>query len=108
MELRLKVKVWIEDREGQPLLSLGKFELLKEIEKSGSIKEAARRLGLPYKKAHSYVKLLEQRLGKKIFVRKRGEGTRLTPEGKRLLELYSEVLKEFEELTKELEKGLRL
>jgi len=102
---KIKYRVWVE-KEGEPIISYGKYLLLKEIEKTGSIKEAAERLGFPYKKAHSYVKLIEERLGKPIFKRKRGEGTILTPEGKNLLRKYERILEEFEKFTRQLEDKL--
>ncbi len=103
---KIKFRIWIEKEEGEPIISLGKYLLLKEIEKTGSIKDAAERLGYPYKKAHSYVKLIEERIGKPIFKRKRGEGTVLTEEGKKLLDKYEKILKEFENFSRKLEKEL--
>ena len=104
--MRIKFRVWLENEKGEPVLSLGKYLLLKEIERTGSIKEAAKKLGYPYKKAHSYVKLVEERLGKKIFSRKRGEGTALTAEGKELIQKYEKLLEEFEKLSRRAEKEL--
>ncbi len=106
MARKVKFRIWVEKGEGEPILSLGKYLLLKEIDKTGSIKEAAKRLGYPYKKAHSYVKLIEDRLGKPIFLRKRGEGTVLTETGKELLRKYEILLKKFEELASSLEEEL--
>ncbi|NPB04798.1 MAG: LysR family transcriptional regulator [Aquificae bacterium] len=103
--MKLRYKVWFE-KDGKPLLSSGKYELLKQIEKTGSIKRAAASLGIPYKKAHLYVKLLEERFGKPLFHRERGKGTTLTPEGRKLLETYERVLKAFDELAGRLEKLL--
>jgi len=102
---KIKFKIWVE-KEGEPIISYGKYLLLKEIEKTGSIKRAAEKLGYPYKKAHSYVKLIEERVGKPIFKRKRGEGTILTAEGKKLLERYERILKEFQKLSARLEREL--
>jgi len=103
--MEIKFKIWLEE-DGLPILSLGKYELLREIEKTGSIKEAAENLGLPYKKAHIYVKLLEERLGCRIVRRERGRGTTLTDKGKKLLELYDRIIKECQKKVKELEEEL--
>ncbi|RTZ59591.1 MAG: ModE family transcriptional regulator [Gammaproteobacteria bacterium] len=102
--MKVRFKVWLEKDE-LPLLSMGKYHLLKEVEKTGSIKAAAENLGLPYKKAHLQLKLLEERLGYRILKRERGKGTVLTEEGKKLLELYGEILKKFQQLAEELEKN---
>jgi len=103
--MEIRFKVWLE-KDGQPILSWGKYLLLKEIEKTGSIKWAAQNLGIPYKKAHVYVKLLEERLGYKILEKVRGRGTVLTDKGKELLETYEGIIKKFEALAKELENEL--
>jgi molybdate transport repressor ModE-like protein len=103
--MQIRFKVWLES-EGIPLLSMGKYLLLKEVKKTGSIKVAAQNLGIPYKKAHSQLKLLEERLGFKILQRERGKGTVLTEEGKKLLDLYGEILEEFQQLAKKLEEKL--
>ena len=105
--MKIKFKVWLEE-SGEPILSLGKYKLLKEIERTGSIKRAAQNLNIPYKKAHSYIKLIEARTGKKIFTRERGIGTKLTPEGKKLMEIYESILKNFELLKEKLQKEFNL
>ena len=103
--MEIKFKVWFEE-DGLPILSVGKYHLLKEIEKTGSIREAAFNLGLPYKKAHIYIKLAEQRLGYPLVKRERGKGAQLTSQGKKLLQLYEEAVAEFQKKAKELEKKL--
>jgi molybdate transport system regulatory protein len=103
--MEIHFKVWLE-KDGKPLLSWGKYVILKEIEKTGSIKEAAENLGIPYKKAHIYVKLLEERLGYPILERVRGKGTTLTDKGKELLETYEGIVEKFSELARELENEL--
>jgi molybdate transport system regulatory protein len=103
---KIKFRIWVEKGEGEPVISLGKYLLLKEIEKTGSIKDAAERLGYPYKKAHSYVKLIEKRIGKPIFKRKRGEGTVLTEAGKELVRKYEVIMEKFSKLAQELEEEL--
>lgn len=104
--MEIRFKVWLE-KDRDPLLSWGKYLLLKEIEKTGSIKEAAENLGIPYKKAHIYVKLLEERLGYPILERVRGKGTTLTEKGKELLNTYERIFEKFEKLSEELEKELK-
>ncbi len=103
--MKIRFKVWLE-KDGLPLLSFGKYLLLKEVQKTGSIKRASENLGIPYKKAHLYIKLLEERFGKPLFKRERGKGTLLTEEGEKLLRTYRRILSEFEKLSKELEKEL--
>lgn len=104
--MRVNFKVWLEE-EDLPLLSFGKYLLLEEVEKTGSIKRASEKLGIPYKKAHIYLKLLEERLGFKVLERERGRGTRLTEEGKKLLHLYGEVVRDFQKLAEKWNEKLK-
>jgi len=104
---RVKFKLWLEDPSGEPLISWSKYLLLKEVEKTGSIKRAAQKLGIPYKKAHIYLKLLEERTGSKLLLRKRGKGTFLTEEGKKLLSLYGEILEDLNRVAKKWEERLK-
>ena len=93
--MRVRFKVWLEER-GEPVISEGKYRLLKEIDRTGSILEASKRLGLTYKRAHSQIRAMEERLGRKVLERRRGRGARLTEAGRELVGLYERVLKEFE------------
>ena len=96
--MRVRFKVWFE-KDGKPVISEGKYCLLREVEKTGSIKRASENLGLTYKRAFSQIKGMEERLGYRVLERKRGKGAVLTEEGKRLLEEYDRVLKAFKELS---------
>lgn len=98
--MRVRFKVWLEI-EGEPIISEGKYRLLKEIEKVGSIMGAAKNLGLTYKRAHSQIKSIEERLGKKILERRRRKGAKLTKEGLKLIKEYEKI---YEELKKCAEK----
>ena len=102
--MRVRFKVWLEEGE-EPIISEGKYRLLKEIERTGSILEASRRLGLTYKRAHSQIKSIEERLGEKIVERKRGKGATITQAGRELLRTYERVLSEFERIARDLSEG---
>ncbi len=95
--MRVRCKVWIETDDGKPIMSEGKYRLLKEIGNLNSIKLASEKLGLTYKRAHSQIKTLEKRLGKKVIKAQRGKGAFLTEEGKKLISIYEELLKKFQE-----------
>ena len=100
--MRIRCKVWIETDEGKPIISEGKYRLLKEVEKLGSIKTASEKLGLTYKRAHSQIKAIERNLGKKIVIAQRGKGAFLTQEGRDLISFYEDVLNRFKDLCKGL------
>ncbi|WP_164930579.1 winged helix-turn-helix domain-containing protein [Aquifex aeolicus] len=100
--MKLKYKIWFEI-DGEPVITKLKYELLKNIEKTKSIKKASELLNISYKKALEHIKAMEKRLGKKIVVRERGKGAYLTKEGKKLMEMYERAKKEFEKTARLIE-----
>lgn len=100
--MKLKYKIWFEV-DGEPVITELKYKLLKEIERTKSIKKAAEILNISYKKALEHIKVIEKRLGKRIVIRERGKGAYLTPEGKKLIEVYEKAKKEFEKTARLIE-----
>jgi molybdate transport repressor ModE-like protein len=102
----IKYKIWIE-KDGDIIIGMGREKLLREIEKTGSIKKASENIGISYKKAIEYIKAMEKRTGKKIVETFRGGankgGAKLTPFAKKLLKDFEEILKRFEKLKSSLE-----
>ncbi len=96
--MRVRFKVWLE-KDGKPVISEGKYRLLREVEKTGSIRRASENLGLTYKRAFSQIKGMEERLGYRVLERRRGKGAVLTEEGRRLLEEFERILKVFKEVS---------
>ena len=92
--MQVKSKVWIEI-DGLPFLGEGRRNLLLNIEKMGSISCAAKELGISYKKAWSYIKNMEDRLGmtlvRKCVGGKGGGGTTLTREAKSLINKFDQL-----------------
>ena len=89
-QINVRSKVWLEDN-GAPLMGAGRAELLRTVERTGSINAAAKELGMDYRKAWGLVDSMEKRLKFKLVVRRRGgrgRGTSLTDECRRLLDLY--------------------
>jgi len=90
--VRVKFKVWLECGNGA-LLGEGGVELLRAIQETGSLKEAARRLNYSYAFAWRYLRKLEDRLGLKLVRTFRGGkvggAAELTEEALRLLEIYT-------------------
>ena len=97
--MKLRYKIWFE-KDGEPILTELKYRILKEIERTHSIKKTAENLGISYKKALEHIKIMEKRLGIKIVVRKRGRGAFLTEKGKELIKKYEEAKKLFENVAK--------
>ena len=59
--MEIKVKIWIEDNKQNLIFGSGKTEILKEIEKTGSISDASKNLNMNYKKTWSHIKILEDK-----------------------------------------------
>ena len=76
----------------QIALGPGKVALLEEIERSGSISKAARKLGLSYRRAWTLVdtmnKSFESYLVRGSAGGKRGGGAYLTPLGAKMVKAY--------------------
>ena len=84
----VRSKIWLEF-QGRPFLGDGRYRLLAEVDRSGSINAAAKALGISYRKAwsqldamenHAPFLLLERRIGGKG-----GGATRLTAAARELL-----------------------
>jgi molybdate transport repressor ModE-like protein len=109
--VEVKYKVWVE-KDGEILIGLGKDELLRQIEKTGSIRQAAENMGITYRKAIYFIDAMEKRSGKKIVETFRGGagggGSKLTEYGKQLLNEFEKVVKEFEKAKRRSSKGLKV
>lgn len=91
----VRSKVWLEVK-GEPVFGEGKKRLLEAIERHGSINRAAREAGVSYRRAWSYIRAMETRLGTKLVETERGGdgggGTKLTEEARRLIRMYEGLL----------------
>lgn len=99
--LQVRSKIWLEI-EGEPVFGQGRCELLRRIQKAGSINAAAKGMGIPYRKAWTYIDAMERRMGVPLVIRQKGgagggEST-LSPRAVALLEKYQSLKKGFDEL----------
>ncbi|MFH1848329.1 MAG: LysR family transcriptional regulator [Candidatus Omnitrophota bacterium] len=92
--MKVKSKVWLEKRNGL-ILGEGKAQLLKEIDRSGSINKAAQSMGVSFRKAWSSVTAVEKRLGARLIERQKGGsnggGSLLTPSARTLIRKYDRL-----------------
>lgn len=100
MNLEVRSKIWLEV-DGQPVFGQGRDRLLRLVGTSGSINAAAREMGIPYRKAWSYIDAMEKRLGFSLVTRvKGGSGggeSSLTPQAVALLEKFESLQEGFNE-----------
>ncbi len=86
--LKIKSRHWIVDDQDRIIMGEGRKEILETIEKTGSINKTAKLMKMSYKGVWSKIKVTEQYLGRSIIHSDRRDGSRLTTEGKVLLEKY--------------------
>jgi len=89
--MEAKAKLWVE-QDGAIVLSGYRVRLLQHIAESGSLAEAARRMGLSYRRAWGKIREIEKNLGVRLVESEvggaGGGGTRLTHVGERIVALY--------------------
>lgn len=100
--------LWIEC-DNERFFGPGRVQLLEGIEKTGSINQAAKLMGMSYKKAWEMVNDLNTRAAKPFVVTQaggeKGGGSVVTAEAKELVKYHKQLRKRFLNfLTKETEK----
>jgi molybdate transport system regulatory protein len=88
--LKAVCKIWL-DNKGKAF-GEGPCELLKRVEESCSLHQAAGEMGMSYSKAWKLIQTMEKRLGFGLLDKKiggtSGGGSRVTPQGRDLLRRY--------------------
>lgn len=89
--MEIRSKFWIEINK-DPVFGRGRRFLLEAIDTYGSINQAAKEINISYRKAWSYLKVMEERLGIRLVERyvggRNGGGAVLTDEAREFLEKY--------------------
>jgi molybdate transport system regulatory protein len=97
--LEIRSKLWIETG-GEPVFGKGRRILLEAIGTYGSINQAAKEVNISYRKAWSYIRAMEERLGIKLIDRqvggRNGGGASLTDEARMFLRQYGELEQDIE------------
>jgi molybdate transport system regulatory protein len=88
--MKIAYKIWL-DHHGKAFGD-GPCELLRGVQKTKSLHQAALQMGMSYSKAWRLIGTIEKRLGFALLERKTGGlsggGSRITPEAKRLMDRY--------------------
>ena len=92
--LKLLSKQWIVDEDNNIIISEGRKEILETIERTGSINRTSKTMKMSYKGVWSRIKATEEYLKGRIVDTDRKLGSRVTKEGKVLLEKYKKLKKE--------------
>ena len=87
-ELKLKSSQWIVDENNNIIIGEGRAKILENIDKTGSMNQAAKMMKMSYKAVWSKIKATEKHMNACIVHTDRKEGSRLSKDGKDLLEKY--------------------
>ena len=87
--LRLKSRQWIVDERDRMIIGEGRKEILETIDRTGSINQTAKLMKMSYKGVWGKIKATEEYYKIRVVHTDRKAGTRLTTEGRALLEKYS-------------------
>lgn len=91
--------IHLNHREKGAIMKSEHFALLQTIDEINSLKEAAEKLGISYRKAWGHIKTMEEELGFSLVNRQRGGAqggkTTLTEDGLKLINAYGELREEF-------------
>ena len=86
-------RIYLLDGQGQRFFGEGPCRLLLAVEETGSLRAAAQSMGMAYTKALKLLNRAERAWGCPLTCRQTGGrdggGSRLTPQGKELLEKYA-------------------
>jgi molybdate transport system regulatory protein len=101
MKKTIRVRCWV-DMDGVKFFGPGRAELLQLIEKSGSIAQAAKEMGMSYRKAWAMVDEMNSR-GRKPYVTRykggeNGGGAELTETGRKVLTAYRKFMEKIDTL----------
>jgi molybdate transport system regulatory protein len=87
-QLKLKSSQWIVDENNNIIIGEGRAKILENIEKTGSMNQAAKLMKMSYKAVWSKIKATEKHLNACIVHTDRKDGSRLSQDGKKLLKRY--------------------
>lgn len=103
-KLDAKFKLWLDTADGKGAIGDGKWQLLKTIEKKGSLVAACNSLHISYRKAWGDIKNVQDALDITIVEKHRGGkdggSSGLTKEGKELVKAYTKFHSEVDKVLK--------
>ena len=87
-KLKLRSSQWIVDADNNIIIGEGRAKILEHIDQTGSMYQAAKLMKMSYKAVWSKIKATEKHMKARIVYTDRKEGSRLSKEGKDLLQKY--------------------
>ena len=107
-DIFLKYKVWLDDIKENEVISENCLKLITHIHSTGSLKAAADKMGISYRKAWGDLKETEENLGFSLVDKSRGGQhggqSNLTEDGLELINAYNELLEDINTSIKKVTK----
>ena len=104
-KLSVRSKVWLE-LNGKPFLGEGRYNILKSIDRYGSISRASEETGVSYRRIRGAIYLMEKNIGLELVNRSRGGavggGAAITETARELMSLFESQEKGIRESVDEL------
>jgi len=96
---RVNGSLWLEG-DGTRFFGPGPVELLQLIEETGSINQAAKKMGMSYKKAWEIVSRLNEKAGSPMVITatggEKGGGSTISEDAKQMIEWYVLLREKFQ------------
>lgn len=86
--MKLRSRLWIVDEQDRIIMGEGRMRILEMIELTGSLNQTAKKMKMSYKGVWGKIRATEKYLNLRLVDTDKKEGTRLTEDGKDLLEKY--------------------
>jgi molybdate transport system regulatory protein len=91
VKIELRSSHWLVDQDNNIIFGKGRMEILESIAATGSINQTAKTLKMSYKNVWSKIKSTEKHLQVKVVHSGKKTGTRLTAEGRALVEMFRKL-----------------
>ena len=91
VKIELRSSHWLVDQDNKIIFGKGRMDILESIAQTGSINQTAKALKMSYKTVWSKIKSTEKHLQIRVVHSDRKSGTRLTSEGRKLVEMFKQL-----------------
>lgn len=109
--LRIRGRIWLESDQGT-FVGYGRILLLERIKEHGSITEAAKSMGMSYRHAWEMIDSMNKQWSSPLVQTSAGGpgggGTKVTPEGEKVIAAFALLYEKFKGFKKREEKALKL
>jgi molybdate transport system regulatory protein len=103
MKKEIRIRCWI-DINGEKFFGPGPAELLQLVDETGSIANAAKSMGMSYKKAWSIITNINAKSQQPLVISHKGGknrgGAEVTEAGKKMLAAYTKLFKQLDAVIK--------